>query len=154
MAYFCTLFGMQGFDYSCGTLHVIFHLGVSAKRMTTPPTGGMSAGCQVLKNSVKVLLLDSRRCWEAVCQLYVEGDSWLLQQLILDFVIFRKDKVAICKLAKQGTKLNKLANEMIEIVRCDSSFVDIMKTIPDLPITVEKGYEEEFATTRILGIVK
>lgn len=65
---------IHGFDYSCAILPVTFHFEKSAGHVTMLSTVGMTGGGEVLKNSVKVLLVDRRHYIGATRQLHI-GNS-------------------------------------------------------------------------------
>lgn len=74
---------MYGFDYSGDALSVTFHPAVIVEYATTPFTGGMLLGRQVLNNGAKVLVLDGCHRLEAMRRLHVESSVGWIQRHIL-----------------------------------------------------------------------
>lgn len=89
------LFCMLVFHYSCGILTVTLHARVRPDSVTTPSTGGITAGRQVLYHAAAVLLLYGRHRLDPMQQVHEVGDVGLIQQHILVCLIAREDRVAI-----------------------------------------------------------
>lgn len=71
----------------------------------------------------------------------MKGDGGCVEKHIQARLIFRKDKLANSE--TERSKLTKLAIEVAEIVRCYSTLVDLIKTIPTLAIPFERTYKEK-----------
>lgn len=64
---------IYGFDYSYGTLLVIFHLGVSFDDVTRSSNVRMTVCCQFPVNDTVILFLDRRHLLEVMRQRHVNG---------------------------------------------------------------------------------
>lgn len=62
MTRFRTSIHMYHHYYSCGTLPVTFHNGMSADDVASSSTGGIKAGRQTLNNGVRLMLLKVHYC--------------------------------------------------------------------------------------------
>lgn len=85
-------------------------------------------------------------------QLLVNGDVGYIQQHILFHQIVQEERVEISSAA--WIKLSKLAEKVVETVRCDSMFVNLMKTFLNFCQRVRMQYNEKFVATHIVSTVK
>lgn len=83
--------------------------------------------------------------------LHVEGDIARVQQRILARFIILEDWVVITE--GKGIELRQLANAVTGIVRSDSTFMDLIKTIFNVSILFQKDYHEKLVATRTLDIL-
>lgn len=82
----------------------------------------------------------------------LEGDVGRNHPHIQVFLIVTEDRVAISKAT--GSNMSKFVNKVTGIMRCDSTFVDLVKIIPNLPVQFEKEFYKKFAATLIADIGK
>lgn len=54
----------------------------------------------------------------------------------------------------KGITLRRILNKVTGILRCDSTFVNLMKTVMNFAVTFEKCYGEKFVATSTLDTVK
>lgn len=121
------LLGKYGFNYSGRKLSLTFDCEMSTDNMTTPATVSMTVGLQFLNNGAKDFLLDKSHRLAAMWKLHVKRDvGWILKHIVARLIVW-EDGVPISE--NKGIKLSTREIKKKNIVRHDSMFVDLVKTI-------------------------
>lgn len=142
---------MYIFDNSCGTLSVTIHLELSADDVTRPSTERMTVGCLFLNNGAKILLLDVLYRLVGIEWQHAVGDVVSIQQHILVCLIVAEERVALNETEK--IRLRELANMLTVILRRNSTFLNLMKTILNFTVAFQKKYNDQFITILIVQIL-